>query len=337
MKYIVCNKPGEIVLKNKKTPKLKKNCSLIKIKRVGICGTDLHAYKGNQPFFSYPRILGHELAGVLLKVNEKSSDLKVGDKVVIIPYLSCGNCQACNLKLSNCCEKINVIGVHSDGGLQEIINIPNENLISENYLSFDEIALVEPLSIGYHAIKRSKIKSSDKVLVVGCGPIGIGIISLAIDQGCKVSAIDKDINRIDFVKKKFKKVNILNYDEKTIEKIKIFNKSSLCDVVFDATGNKKSIETSHRFLRYGGKVILVGIYKSDISFFHPDIHKKEIEIICSRNATKEDFRKIIKFLKNKKFESKSYITERISFKNLAENFENFYSKNKLLVKAMINF
>ena len=164
-------------------------------------------------------------------------------------------------------------------------------MISENYLSYDEIALVEPLSIGYHAIKRSKIKSSDKVLVVGCGPIGIGIISLAIDQGCKVSAIDKDINRIDFVKKKFKKVNILNYDEKTIEKIKIFNKSSLCDVVFDATGNKKSIETSHRFLRYGGRSFLLEFTKVIYLFFIQIFTKRKLKLFAVEMQQKKILKK----------------------------------------------
>lgn len=335
MKYIICDKPGQINLKTKNIPRLKKYYVLVEIRRVGICGTDLHAFKGDQPYFNYPRILGHELAGVVLKKNESKSSLKIGEKVVVIPYIECGDCDACKIKLFNCCEKINVIGVHSDGGLQEKIAVPAKNLISVNSLSFDEIALIEPLSIGYHALKRAKIKSADKILVIGCGPIGIGIISLALSFGCEVIATDYNLKRLEYVKNNFSKVKIIETNKNLKNDIQLTNKGSLVDKVFDATGNKIAIESSQYYVRHGGKLILVGIYKNNICFSHPDIHKKEIQIICSRNATKNDFKSIIKFLKKREFPSKSFITKKVSFDNLPSDFKSFYSKEKLLIKAMV--
>ena len=335
MKYIICDKPGQINLKTKNIPRLKKYYVLVEIRRVGICGTDLHAFKGDQPFFNYPRILGHELAGVVLKKNESKSSLKIGEKVVVIPYIECGDCDACKIKLFNCCEKINVIGVHSDGGLQEKIAIPSKNLIPVNSLSFDEIALIEPLSIGYHALQRAKIKPANKILVIGCGPIGIGIISLALSFGCEVIATDFNLKRLEYVKNNFSKAKVIETNKNLKKQIQIINKGSLVDKVFDATGNKTAIESSHNYVRHGGKLILVGIYKNNICFSHPDIHKKEIQIICSRNATKNDFKSIIKFLEKRRFPSNSYITKKVSFDNLPSDFKSFYSKEKLLIKAMV--
>jgi len=202
MKYIVCEKPGDFLVKEKTIPVRKKNEALLRVNKVGICGTDLHAYSGNQAFFKYPRILGHELATEVLEIAENSKGIKAGDKVVVMPYLSCGKCIACRNNKKNCCTNIKVLGVHTDGGMQEQITVPVNVLLLTNHLSDKEMAIVEPLAIGAHAIRRAAIKKDEFVVVVGCGPIGIGIMKLAQIEGAKIIALDMNETRLQYAKKK---------------------------------------------------------------------------------------------------------------------------------------
>ena len=176
MKYIVCEEPGKFLLKEKEVPVRKAGEALLKINKVGICGTDLHAYGGNQAFFTYPRILGHELSAEVIEIGSNPKGIKAGDKVVVMPYVSCGKCIACRNGKTNCCTNIKVLGVHTDGGMQEQITVPSDILLLANELSDNERAIVEPLAIGAHAIRRANIIKDEFVVVIGCGPIGIGIM-----------------------------------------------------------------------------------------------------------------------------------------------------------------
>ncbi|MEM1123240.1 MAG: alcohol dehydrogenase catalytic domain-containing protein, partial [Bacteroidota bacterium] len=195
MKYIVCEKPGQFILKEKEMPQRKAGEAILKIKQVGICGTDLHAYGGNQAFFTYPRILGHELAAEVAEIGDNKQGLSVGDKVIIMPYVSCGKCIACRNGKPNCCTNIRVLGVHSDGGMQEYFAVPTNILIPAGNLSLSEIALVEPLAIGAHAIRRANVQRGENIVVVGCGPIGIGLMKLAQMDGARVIALDVNEDR----------------------------------------------------------------------------------------------------------------------------------------------
>ena len=185
MKYIVCEEPGQFLMKEKEAPTFGENEVLLQIKTIGICGTDLHAYAGNQAFFKYPRILGHELGSQVLEIGKNVENVKPGDKVVVMPYISCGKCIACRKGKTNCCTNIEVLGVHTDGGMQERITVPADILLEVNDLSFPEIAIIEPLAIGAHAIRRAAIDEGEYMVVIGCGPIGLGIMKLAQIRGGK--------------------------------------------------------------------------------------------------------------------------------------------------------
>ena len=168
MNAIVLEKPG--LLRNTQVDApadLPEGCALVRVNRVGVCGTDWHAYRGNQPFFSYPRILGHELGVVVERVNDPQSALKPGDRCAVEPYLNCGRCVACRHDKPNCCENLKVLGVHVDGGMRERIVVPTRKLHASEKLSLDELALVEPLGIGCHAVDRAKIAAGEWVLVIG--------------------------------------------------------------------------------------------------------------------------------------------------------------------------
>lgn len=335
MKYISCEKPGLWTAGEKEAPHPKPNEALVEIKKIGVCGTDLHAFKGNQAFFNYPRILGHELAGVVLTPPQEKSALKKGDQVAILPYMHCGKCDACLSKKTNCCQKLQVLGVHLDGGMQEQMALPQTHLISLNTLPLEAIALIEPLSIGAHALQRAATQEGQTIVVMGCGPIGVGIMQLAKNKKINVIALDRDEERLAFVKTHLK-VEGVQAGAQAEEAIKSLTQGKRADMVFDATGNQKAMENGHHFMKHGGTYVLVGLYKDILRFKHPEIHAKETTLLCSRNATREDFEWVIDTLKKGAFPVEQYITHRTDFKDVVTHFESLYSTNELLMKAIIS-
>jgi 2-desacetyl-2-hydroxyethyl bacteriochlorophyllide A dehydrogenase len=332
MKYISLEQPQVLSLKEKEPPRLSAGNVLLKIKAVGICGTDLHAFAGNQPFFSYPRILGHELAAEILESGD--SHLKKGDRVVTIPYVNCEQCEACKAGKSNCCRQLKVIGVHTDGGMQEIISLPARLLIEANDMSLHEIAIVEPLSIGAHALRRSQIKEGDVMVVIGCGPIGAGLIQLGKYIGATVIAIDINAYRLNLAKDKFGADAIVDAREAPLESLSAFTGGQLAQYVFDATGNRRSMESCVGYIGHGGTIVFVGLTNTELSFHHPSLHAKEATLLCSRNATREDFQFVMKVLREKRFNLGSYITHEASFSDIVGGFNAWSSPDSKDIKII---
>lgn len=335
MKYIVCEKPGEFLLKEKDAPIRKENEALLQINKVGICGTDLHAYGGNQAFFTYPRILGHELASEVLEIGKNSKGIKAGDKVVIMPYLSCGKCIACRNGKTNCCTNISVLGIHGDGGMQEQISVPVDILLLANNLSNNQMAIVEPLAIGAHAIRRADIKSGETIAVVGCGPIGIGIMKLAQIVGAKVVAIDMNEQRLKYAKEKIGVDYIVKAGADATETIADLTNGDMCTAVFDASGNKYALETGPNYMSHGGRFVLVGLSKGELTYNHPAVHSKEMTLMCSRNATTEDFEHVINVLDE--FPTESFITHNVPYNKMIANFDSWLDPATGVIKATVDF
>lgn len=337
MKYIVCEAPQKFVLKEKEFPEIRANEVLIQIKTVGICGTDLHAYSGNQAFFTYPRILGHELGAKVLATGSPTVKLNVGDKVVVMPYLSCGRCIACRSGKPNCCTNIQVLGVHADGGMQEQIAVPANILLPTNDLSYEEMAIIEPLAIGAHAIRRANLQEGETIVVVGCGPIGLGIMKLAQIQGANVIAVDVVPARLAFAKKSIGVDHIVNALENPIEQIAQITNGDMATAVFDASGNKLALERGPNYLAHGGRYVLVGLYKGNLTFSHPSIHQKETTLLCSRNATLEDFELVIRCLRTKQFPTDAFITHKVKFEEMITHFNSWLSPEAGVIKAMVEW
>jgi threonine dehydrogenase-like Zn-dependent dehydrogenase len=209
MKALVCIKPGEFEYREMDAPLARPGESIIKIRRIGICGTDLHAYEGTQPYFEYPRILGHELAGDLVDL-DKAPGFAVGDAVTIIPYFNCGHCIACRIGKTNCCVSLKVGGVHVDGGMVEYLAVPSSSLVHNEGLDHDQLALVEPLAIGAHAVRRAAVQQDEFVLVIGAGPIGLGVMESARIAGGQVIAMDINEGRLDFCRDRLHLLHIVN-------------------------------------------------------------------------------------------------------------------------------
>lgn len=335
MKYIVCEKPGKFYLKDKALPSYGEGEALLKIRRIGICGTDLHAFRGNQPFFSYPRILGHELAATVEAAGNKVSRVRAGDRVVVMPYLSCGRCVACRQGKTNCCAHLQVLGVHADGGMQEKIAVPADILIPANDLSYDEIAVVEPLSIGAHALRRADLKEGETIVVAGCGPIGLGLMKLAQLRGATVIALDVDDRRLSFAESVMGINHIIDARKEPAVRVAEITGGEMATAVFDATGNRQALESGVDFMAHGGRYILVGLSREQLSFHHPLIHAKETSLLCSRNATLVDFHTVIDLLRTGQFPIDAYITHRVAFAEMIDHFESWLRPETGVIKAMV--
>lgn len=346
MKGIVCEEVGVFrMLDSMPEPKLTEEHAIVSIRRIGICGTDYHAFKGNQPFFQYPRILGHELSGVIEQIGENTAGLAAGDKVAIIPYLHCGQCIACRRGTTNCCMNMQVLGVHVDGGMRERIAVPVSHLIQADGLTLDEAAMIEPLAIGAHAVRRADIGPHDTVLVIGSGPIGLAVMAFAKHTGAKVIAMDINEERLAFCRtwaKADETMNALameltNNGEQIDVKQRLakLTNGEFPTAVFDATGNASSMKDSFELVAHGGQLIFVGLVKGEISFSDPEFHKRELTLMGSRNATAADFQHVAAVLRSGSLDINQYITHRSPFDQMIDEFEIWLNPTSKVIKAIV--
>jgi 2-desacetyl-2-hydroxyethyl bacteriochlorophyllide A dehydrogenase len=317
MQTWTCTQPGNFELQETEMPHRPTGYSLLRVRAIGICGTDIHAFAGNQPFFQYPRILGHELA---LEVVESESFV-AGELVTIIPYFNCETCDACQQAKPNCCEKIQVFGVHIDGGMREYISVEDRFILPGHGLSADELALVEPLSIAAHGLRRGKIRADEKVLVMGAGPIGLFTILLAKIQGAQVEVAEPNAARLAFC-------------TETLGVSAAYQTSY--HTVIDATGNRAAIESGFAKIAHGGQYILIGLQKEAISFIHPEFHKREATLMSSRNATREDFLYVINLLRNKQINANDFISHHVAWAEVDEVFPKIHLPEMGVIKALIS-
>jgi 2-desacetyl-2-hydroxyethyl bacteriochlorophyllide A dehydrogenase len=335
MKTLVCTTPGEFDYTVSKRPELEAGQAIIKIKRIGICGTDLHAFEGTQPYFEYPRILGHELSGELIAVDD-APGFEIGEAVTFIPYFYCGKCIACQNGKQNACVNIKVCGVHEHGGMAEYISVPSYSLIHGEGLSFDELALVEPLAIGAHGVRRAGVAKDEFVLVIGAGPIGLGTIEFARIAGGRVIVLDINNNRLKFCKEKLQVEHTINaLQSDVMEQLMKITNGDMPTVVIDATGNSNAITNAFQYMAHGARFVLIGLQKGKICFSHPEFHKREATLMSSRNATREDFEHVILCMKGREVAPTTYITHRVLFEEVKEEFEGWLNPAKGVIKVMV--
>ncbi|MBA9027415.1 zinc-binding alcohol dehydrogenase family protein [Peribacillus huizhouensis] len=334
MRVISCKEPKHLQEIIEDIPTARQGEVIIKVKRIGICGTDVHAYNGNQPYFTYPRVLGHELSGEIVDV-VGDDKIQVGDLVTIIPYMECGKCVACRNGKTNCCTDMKVFGVHMDGGMKEYIRVPVDHVLKVNNLSLDEASMVEPLSIGAHAVRRSNLKAGQIALVIGAGPIGLGVMRLAKLTGATVIAMDVNEDRLTFCKQWAGVDHIVHAQKNPIDRVKDFTNGEFPTVVFDATGNKSSMMSAFNFVSHGGMLVYVGLVKDDLIFNHPEFHKREMSLLASRNATLKDFLHVIDCIEEGLIQIDGLITNRTNFSMIIDDFESYINPANKVIKAVI--
>ena len=338
MKTIILNKPKELQLISRDFDgTLSVNEALLKIHRIGICGTDYHAYRGRQPFFSYPRVLGHELGAEVIALGSGAgaNGIKIGDKVSVEPYLNCGECQPCQNGKTNCCENLKVLGVHVDGGMAEYLKVPVNKLHKSDFLGYEQLALVETLGIGSHAVQRANLTENDFVLVIGAGPIGLSVIQFAKINGAKIIVMDFSKQRLDFAHEAIGiDESILAIDDFSAEDLRKILKGNLPNVVFDATGNAQSMIKAFSYVAFGGKLVYVGLFQGEVTFFDPDFHRREITLLASRNALPADFKHIISKMESGQINTNSWLTHQATFDDLPTIFETWLDPKSQVIKAM---
>ncbi len=319
---MVLKQPGRFEIEQASKPVPRAGEALVRARRVGLCGTDYHAYEGRQPYFTYPRILGHELSVEVVEAPPNERDIHAGDRCAVEPYLSCGACQACRLGKTNCCERIEVLGVHIDGGMREFFTVPLDHLHRSDQLSFDQLALVEPLGIGAHAVRRSELKAGEEVLVVGAGPIGLAILQFAVAAGGRVRVAEINPLRRAFA-------------ERAGVEVMAEPGERLAEVVFDATGSVAAMEKSFERVAHGGRLVFVSVVQSAVRFDDPLFNRREMTVLSSRNSVGE-FPRIIGMIEAGRIDVARWITHRLAVDDVPRRFPEL-PKEKNCIKAVLEF
>ncbi|MCW1912054.1 zinc-binding alcohol dehydrogenase family protein [Luteolibacter sp. GHJ8] len=312
--------------------------ALVRTHRMGICGTDLSGYLGKMPFFSYPRIPGHELGLEVLATGEGVSNVKAGDKVSLEPYVNDPGSVVSRKGASNCCPGVQVLGVHQDGGLRDSWIVPARKLHAGNDLSYDQLALVETLAIGYHAVQRGNPQPGETVLVIGAGPIGLACLEFLKLMDLRVVVMDMVQGRLDFCRKKLGIGNgiLVQGDGAELEELENLTDGALADVVIDATGSAVSMSTCFQYAGFTGRVVYVGITTQELKFPHaPVFHRRELTLMASRNALPADFGKIIGLIGKGKIDTDAWITHRLGFDDVPTGFARFTDPKVGAIKVII--
>lgn len=333
MLSVVCVEPGTIKTEEREEPALQPGMVKIRIRRIGICGTDYHIYEGLHPFLEYPRVMGHELSGEVAEINP-GANVAVGDTVIVNPYLPCGECVACRKDKPNCCTNISVLGVHADGGMCEYLNVPEAQLYPATDLSVDQAAMVEFLAIGAHGVRRGEVQDGDKVLVVGAGPIGLGAALFASIAGASVSILDMNPARVKRASELVEGSTGFVLGDNLAEQLAEHTDNEMYDVVLDATGNKRAMEASIRNVAHGGSCVFISVVKDQIEFEDPFFHAREMRLIGSRNATKVDFEHVINCIKSGKIPTDELNTHSAPLAELPQKIPQWLEEQATLIKAI---
>jgi 2-desacetyl-2-hydroxyethyl bacteriochlorophyllide A dehydrogenase len=334
MKKIVCESPGSLHMVEGPVPVPGEGEVLIRVRRIGLCGTDMHIFRGTQPFLQYPRVMGHELSGEVVAA-PADAGLAPGDQVYVMPYLSCGKCVACRKGKTNCCTNIQVLGVHRDGGMAEYLSIPAQFVFQTEGISLDDAALLEFLAIGAHAVKRGAVGTGQHVLVVGAGPIGVAVALFAHLKGAQVTVLDARTDRIAFCSEVLKIKNTVAVGENDKQMLSDLTGGDFFDVVFDATGNIKAMERGLEFVAHGGAYVLVSIVRDTMSFSDPEFHKRETSLLGSRNATVDDFREVLAAMKAGKVPTRLMNTHRTTLDDFIGVLPQWMDPASGVIKAVI--
>jgi alcohol dehydrogenase len=311
--------------------------ALVATHRMGICGTDLGGYLGKMPFFTYPRIPGHELGVEVLAVGPGVTSVRVGERCSVEPYFNCGECFACRRGFSNCCQNLKVFGVMTDGGLRERCLVPAAKLHPSSQLSWEQLALVETLAIGCHACDRGAPREGDHVLIIGAGPIGLATLEFTRLTGAVVTVMDRVESRLEFCRRRYgvAQTILASGDGREREQMLDATGGALYSVVTDATGHAGSMSEALRYVAHTGTLVYVGITTGEITFPHPVLHRPELTIKGSRNALPGDFRRIIGLIEDGTIDTQPWITHRTPMNEMIARFDSFTRPEAGVLKAMV--
>jgi 2-desacetyl-2-hydroxyethyl bacteriochlorophyllide A dehydrogenase len=334
MNVLVCERPETLSLTRIAIPKRGEDEVLLRVRRVGICGTDMHIVRGTQPYLSYPRVMGHELAGEVAEAPPGSA-LRAGDLAFVMPYMSCGRCAPCRKGLTNCCQNIQVLGVHCDGALAEYLAVPQRFVCKAEGISLDDAAMIEFLAIGAHAVRRAAIHVGERALVVGAGPIGMAAALFARADGARVCVVDSRADRIEFCRKHLGVHETLLVSGNLKEDLAGLTGGDMFDAVFDATGNAAAMSAGFDYVAHGGRYVFLSIVSDRISFSDPDFHRREMTLMASRNATLVDFERVVDAIRQGRVPTRALNTHRTRLDQLADVLPTWMLPQTGVIKGIV--
>jgi 2-desacetyl-2-hydroxyethyl bacteriochlorophyllide A dehydrogenase len=334
MLTVICQSPGTLVVEQRAQPRPAAGEVLLRVRRVGVCGTDLHIFTGDQPYLRYPRVMGHELSGEVAAA-EPGSGLAAGDPAYVMPYLSCGHCIACRQGKTNCCVNLQVLGVHRDGAFTEYLSVPAGFVHKAEGITLDQAAMLEFLAIGAHAVRRADVQAGQRVLVTGAGPIGMAAMLFARLRGAEVTALDGRVDRLQFAQRHLQLAAAVPLGAGDAQQLAQLSGGEFFDCVFDATGNARAMERGFEFIAHGGRYVLISIVPGQIGFSDPEFHKREATLLSSRNATAEDFATVMQAMRAGLVPDRALNTHRMALAEVPARFAQLLDPAAGVVKAIV--
>jgi len=338
MKALVIEEPGKVAVVDRDRPKAIDGEVLVKLAYVGFCGSDLNTFLGKNPMVQYPRVPGHEISGVIDEIGTGVPDgLVAGDPVTVVPYTHCGTCPSCKRGRSHACQFNQTLGVQRDGAMQEYIAVPWQKVLKAPGLNGLQLAMVEPLTVGFHAIERGEVTDSDVVMVLGCGMIGAGAIVGATVKGATVIAVDIDDHKLTLAKDlgAHHTINSMKSDLHG-ELVKLTGGDGP-DMVVEAAGNPITYRTAVEEVAFSGRVVCIGYAKDEVSFATKLFVQKEMDILGSRNATPEDFSAVISYLESSNFPLDQMINETVKPEDAADAIQSWADDPGKVMKILMEF
>ena len=334
MKALLIERPGEARVVDVPALEADGQQASLRVRRIGLCGTDLSTYLGKNPLVTYPRIPGHEIAATVERMPENELGLREGMDVTMSPYTSCGVCSACRQGRVNCCKRNQTLGVQRDGAMQERIAMPLEKLYAAP-LSIEELCIVEPLTVGCHAVARGRVTGDDVVAIYGCGGVGLGAVAAAAFRGAKVIGIDIDDRKLDLARKAGAREMIHSGRENVHARLEELTNGHGPDVVIEAIGRPETFRAAVEEVAFAGRVVYIGYAKEPVSYETRLFVQKELDILGSRNALPGDFQEVIRMIEQKRFPVAEAITMTVPLEKAPEMLRAWSERPAEFSKIMI--
>jgi 2-desacetyl-2-hydroxyethyl bacteriochlorophyllide A dehydrogenase len=337
VKTLVIDSPGKFSYGEKSQPVPKPGEVLLRIKRLGFCGSDLNTFRGGNPLVTYPRIPGHEIAATIEEVTAGvPEELKPGRPVTVMPYTACGHCSSCRQKRFNACRHNQTLGVQQEGAFTEFIVVPWEKIVPAN-LSFRELGLVEPLAVGFHAVKRGRVSAKDTVIVFGCGMVGLGAISAAgLVASANVIAVDLEDAKLNVARKAGATHTVNSRTESLHERVQVLTGGEGADVVIEAVGSPATFLAAVDEVSFGGRVVYIGYAKAPVAYETKSFVMKELDVLGSRNSTPDDFRAVIALLESGRYPVEETVTETVAFNNSGAALQRWSDNPGAITKIQVD-
>lgn len=340
MKAIQIIQPGELQVIDLEKPVMNAGEVLVKLKYVGFCGSDLNTYLGRNPLVKMPVIPGHEIGGEIASVGDNvPKHIKIGLACTINPYTACGNCPSCRNGRPNSCQFNQTLGVQRDGAMREYISVPWNKIIIDPELKLNakDFALVEPMSVGFHAVERAQVTDLDVVAVIGCGMIGVGALIRSVLRGAKVIAVDMDDEKLGLAKKMGAAFTINSKTENVHERLQEMTNQAGPDVIIEAVGAPATYQLAINEVAFTGRVVCIGYAKTEIAFETKFFVQKELDIRGSRNAMPEDFRAVMEYLKKDTCPKDKLITGIFKPEQAQDAMKNWIADPGKVFRILIEF